>query len=318
MNFSRKTLHKRHRLSHQQIDTWLGENKSKAFVQEKMRRLKMVKNFLSITDLLKKNKIPFINFKGPLLSHRIYNDASVRYIRDIDLLVDKKEIEPVLQLLLINGYHLMENVFWPKTRVKQQVLVNTLHHLAFYNKELGFCVEVHWTLTQILPLSKEKMKTVIKDNLTEVTLFNRTFTVFTKEFELLYLLIHGSSHGWQRLKWLVDINDYPIKKIDLVVFEKLVKQFKAGRIINQTNYLLNMYFKSSLPLNSSSRLPNHFIKFALDSIGSDIQRTKKRSLQSYRNKASMFPGIYYKMKMIRYFDFMLFWRFTQINTEQNV
>ncbi|PHR68774.1 MAG: hypothetical protein COA67_12440 [Lutibacter sp.] len=308
MNFSRKTLHKRHRLSHQQIDTWLGENKSKEFIQEKMRRLKMVKNFLSVTDLLKENKVSFINFKGPLLSHRIYNDASVRYMRDVDVLVDKVVIEEVLELLLKNGYHLMDGVFWPKTKVKQQVLVNTLHHLAFYNKELGFCVEVHWMLTQMLPISKDKMQGIIKNNLTEATIFNRTFTVFTKEFELLYLLIHGSSHGWQRLKWLVDINDYPIEDIDMVVFEKLVKQFKAGRIINQTNFLLNKYFQSSLPISSIDRLPNHFIKFAVDSIESDIQRTKKRSLQSFRNKATLFPGIYYKLKMIRYFDFMLFWR----------
>ena len=308
MNFSRKTLHNRHRLSHQQIDTWLGENKSKEFIREKMGRLKMVKNFLSITDLLKDDKIPFTNFKGPLLSYRIYNDASVRFMSDIDILVDKTDIEAILVLLLKNGYHLMDGVYWPKTTIKQQVLVNTLHHLEFYNNELRFCVEIHWMLTQTLPISKNKMRGVIKNNLTEVTIFNRTFSVFTKEFELLYLLIHGSSHGWQRLKWLVDINDYPFEEIDLVVFEKLVKQFKAGRIINQTNFLLNKYFQSKLPISSSSRLPNHFIKFAVDSIESDILRTKKRSLQSYRNKATMFPGIYYKMKMIRYFDFMLFWR----------
>jgi hypothetical protein len=32
---------------------------------------------------------------------------------------------------------------------------------------------------------------------------------FSIELELPSLL-HGSRHGWERLKWLVDINDYPM------------------------------------------------------------------------------------------------------------
>ena len=55
MKFSREILHNRHRLSHQQIDMWLGENRSKEFLQEKMRQLVKVKNFINL--VMNKNKI---------------------------------------------------------------------------------------------------------------------------------------------------------------------------------------------------------------------------------------------------------------------
>ena len=58
MKFSREILHNRHRLSHQQIDMWLGENRSKEFLQEKMRQLVKVKNFINLGDLLHQNGIP--------------------------------------------------------------------------------------------------------------------------------------------------------------------------------------------------------------------------------------------------------------------
>jgi hypothetical protein len=37
-----------HRLSHQQIDHWLGENRTKEFIPEKLKQLEAVKNFLFV------------------------------------------------------------------------------------------------------------------------------------------------------------------------------------------------------------------------------------------------------------------------------
>jgi hypothetical protein len=58
---------------------------------------------------------------------------------------------------------------------------------------------------------------------------------FSIELELLFLLLHGSRHGWERLKWLVD-NDYPIDQLNIAILKKLVIEFKAERIIGQTNF----------------------------------------------------------------------------------
>jgi hypothetical protein len=76
MSYTREVLSKRHRLSHQQIDHWLGKIAA-SFLQEKLNHLKMLRNFIAITDLLRQNEIPFISLKGPLLSQHIYNDPTV-------------------------------------------------------------------------------------------------------------------------------------------------------------------------------------------------------------------------------------------------
>ena len=52
----RETLNIRHRLSHQQIDSWLGENRSKEFFEEKLKHLKMVQHFIGVTDFLRKHE----------------------------------------------------------------------------------------------------------------------------------------------------------------------------------------------------------------------------------------------------------------------
>lgn len=107
----RKLLHQRHRLSHQQIDRLLGESHSKEFLGEKIERMEAVRNFLSVTDLLRENEIPFVSIKGPLLSYRIYGDPSVRFSHDIDLLIE------TIQLAIL-GFS------------KQTTIVNTSKHIT--------------------------------------------------------------------------------------------------------------------------------------------------------------------------------------------
>ena len=75
----RTNLHDRHRLSHEQVDRWLGENRSKEFFREKIDQLEMVNHFLAVTDQLNQRGIVFANIKGPLLSYLIYNDPAVRF-----------------------------------------------------------------------------------------------------------------------------------------------------------------------------------------------------------------------------------------------
>ncbi len=298
---NRAYLHERHRLSHQQIDRWLGENRAKEFLSEKLRQLEAVKNFLFVTGLLTKNDISYTCFKGPLLSFRIYNDPTVRISHDIDLLIDKKMINPVMDILTKNDFQLSEGTFWPQKKVQQELFVDTVHHLSFYNRKLNTCVEVHWVLMHGLPVTQKKVQQIIADNLTEIEFSGRTFPVFSLEFELLYLLIHGARHGWNRLKWLADIHDYPVSKLNLQKFEKLTGQLHAWRIVGQANILLNHFFNAQMPFCRKKRIPAYFIRYTLGFIKDDnAQRLSTReSFNHLRYSWFLFPGIYYKHQFIR-------------------
>jgi hypothetical protein len=298
--YTREILHKRHRLSHQQIDRWLGENRSKDFFQEKMRHLKMVQNFISITDLLRQNDIAFCCLKGPLLSQRIYNDPAVRYSHDIDILIDQEDLEVIINILLSNGYHFAAGVFWPENKIQQELLIKNAHDISFINKESGFYVEMHWTLMHTLPISTKKIKSVILENKEDIIFAGRKFTVLTPELELVYLMIHGSRHRWERLKWLVDIHEYPFDKIDPIKWKSLIQLFKAERIINQTNLLLIQYFDKKLPNTTVPTQSNYFTKIALQTIESDfsVQKNNREILQIYINYWLMFPGIFHKYQIL--------------------
>jgi hypothetical protein len=300
MSYTREILSKRHRLSHQQIDRWLDENRSKEFLQEKIKHLKMVQNFIGITDLLRQNGIPFTCLKGPLLSQRIYNDPTVRYSKDIDILIDEQQIDTTVQFFLENGYDFQEGIVWPENKVKQKLLIEYTHHISFYNKELRFSIELHWKLMNLLPLSSKKIKVLVDKNQIETTFLGRNFTVLNTEFELLYLLLHGSRHGWRRLKWLVDVKDYPMEQLNIPTLNKLVKEFKAQRIIGQTNFLLNKFFDQQLPSDINQERHIKFNQIALTFIESrnELEFTNEELKRNHLNNYMMFPGLRHKSKIL--------------------
>ncbi len=297
----RNYLRNRHRLSHQQIDTWLGEKREKEFLHEKLNQLKAVKNFLWVSSLLNKNNITHTCFKGPLLSYRIYNDPTVRISHDIDLLIDKEMIVPVMDILISNGFQITENMFWPQKKAQQELFIKAIHHLSFYNSDLQTCVEVHWVLIPTLPVRKKKMQKLIAENQTTIEFSGQTFTVLSPEFEFLYLLVHGARHGWNRLKWLVDINDYPKEKLDINKLQSLINQFKAWRIIGQVNILLDYFFKQQLSIKKSIYLPSYFIRYPLTFIKNDnaqIQFTTKGIIKYNWYLLFIFVSICYKYNFI--------------------
>lgn len=297
---NRNYLAQRHRLSHQQIDRFLGEDRSHEFLPEKIKRLEAVKHFIEVTDLLRNNAIFFVCIKGPLLSYRMYQDPSVRLSHDIDLLIREEDIEPVVKILIYNGFDFNENIFWPQQKIQQQLLTRSEQHLSFHHKSLKYIVEIHWVLMHTLPVSITKQREIISGNLTEIEFTGRSFTVLSKEFELLYLLIHGSRHMWMRLKWLLDINEYPIKEIDTERFIQLASQFKAGRIIGQTNVLLKKYFDSELPFPGGTHIPRFFIQQAQRSFDNkvEIEKSTREMIILLKYSWYMFPGVSYKLKII--------------------
>ncbi len=262
--------------------------------------MQAVGKFLNITDLLRQNGILFVPLKGPLLSYRIYGDPTIRFSHDIDLLVEVGAIEDVMKILLENGYRLSDGVIWPKKKIQKEMVIDSSHHLSFSNKELNLCVEVHWVLMSGLPFPLKKQKAIVEQNLMGMDFAGRKFTVLTKEFELLYLMIHGAKHGWQRLKWLVDINEYPVNEVNDIAFGQLVRQFNAGRIVVQTNDLLKRFCGTQLPFVGNERLPGYFIRYAFQSIDGEIDEilSIRDHLRLYRYLWLMFPSLNYKYKTI--------------------
>ena len=293
---NRRYLYSRHRLSHRQIDRMLHETESKASLSEKLLQLKAVQQFIRATDQLRNAHIPFVCFKGPLLSFRIYGDATVRRSNDMDLLIHATDMEAILQQLYALGYQLAEGVFWPEKIKQQQLLLQSVQHIALAHPAEGSIIELHWKLSKGFSLPECKVEDLINAHLTQMEYAGRSFTVFTKEFELLYLLMHGAKHGWFRLKWLADIRDYPLSEIDTAQFYSLVEAFSAQRIVLQTRVLLQAYFQHALPFSAKTRVRACFIAFARKEIENPAveQHSLLHQIELYRYNWYLFPTLHYK------------------------
>ena len=297
----RRYLYERHRLSHQQIDLLLGENRSKEFIGGKMKMIDAAGLFLSVTDKLREHDIPFIPLKGTLLSYRIYGDPAVRFSHDIDLLIEPDHLDHIMEIMRAEGFILREGAFWPENREMRDLIISFSHHISVVNKKTGTCVEFHWTLLDSLPVSHKKLRALVNANLDKITFAGRSFTVINKELEYLYLLIHGSRHAWSRLKWLVDINDYPAGELDWEKFSRLAGEIKAWRIVSQTNTLLNRYFNKKMPFDVNKKAPYLFIKRAQRYIeGPEIMNNSFRDLfRVICYRFLLFPQYRYKIKYLR-------------------
>lgn len=297
MEYTRDILFKRHRLSQQQIDQWLGENRSVEFIHDKVKKLNAMKSFIAVTDKLIENSISFICIKGPLLSYRIYNDTTVRFSHDIDLLIKPEQLDYALNLLFEDNFRFTEGNSWPSEKMKQNLITKTLHHVSLYNKESKFCVEIHWTLMHGVPVSQKELANLISQNLTIQNFAGREFTVLNREFELLYLMIHGARHGWARLKWLVDINDYPMEEMNFDLLHRLIKQLHAERIVSLTDYFLKKYFNKNLPFGQQgNHLPHRLIYRVQECIDkADVELSSTKDLfHDILYRLNLFPQWSYK------------------------
>lgn len=120
--------------------------------------------------------------------------------------------------------------------------------------------------------------------------------------QLLYLIIHGGLHHWNKLKWLVDIKDllqrFPLNEL---LFFNLTKELKAHRLVAVCNELLKVYLPGFRLLPCTNKAPQHLLQFSLQ----QINRTENKDAKTirnftaiFRNSLGAFPGFRYKISII--------------------
>ncbi|TQI71970.1 putative nucleotidyltransferase-like protein [Gramella sp. Hel_I_59] len=298
---NREVLHQRHRLSHQQIDALLNENRSKDYLQEKYHLLFQVGEFDKITDAFRKSTIPFTPLKGPMLSYRLHQEASYRYSNDLDLLVSPKDIERCISILELHGYKTA--LFpWPDNSKKRKRLIKLSNQILLSNPENNINIEIHWKLFKSRVTDDRTLSEVIKSNTGNLIFQNRSFQIFDNELELLYLIIHGGKHAWFRLKWLVDVRDFLANiTFDEHKFVELTTQLNATRMVALCNSTLEKYFPESslvpcLPETDIAKLSD----FAITQIEYEDYYSKSflDRIKTYLFELKCFPGFRFKLSTI--------------------
>lgn len=183
----------------------------------KMEQLKLSAELIRLQLLFDEDKLVFLSFKGPLLSQFLYSDPAERTSLDLDLLIEKPQVEPALCLLQKNGYRVITYYNSPK---QLETILKFQHHIVLYHDENGVKVELHWELTSLKSYPFDTSS--LLKNAERIELGSVQLLQMNRVDLFNYLCVHGAAHGFFRLQWLIDCYFY-FQKLDLSERERLAR-----------------------------------------------------------------------------------------------
>ena len=290
-------------MSHEQIDLLREEKAACEFPEEKLMLMVKYQAFLSIIDALCLSGIHVVVLKGFPLSRKIYGDPLRRITGDIDLLMKPQDVSRAINILSASGYVAAINT-WPSTQKKAQRFQRFRNQFAILHPESGIVVELHWRLLYFPVKSHPTLEALVGNNLVEQKADGRSFLVLNDEMELLYLIIHGGLHGWNRLKWLIDVGSL-VKQgnFSLEKLRDLAQVLKAQRMIGLYNH-----FSDKMPdICPRLHVPSTSIKM-LGRTAEKMMHSKAET--SFHSVVSLFryfvfifrafPGASYKLRLLMF------------------
>jgi Uncharacterised nucleotidyltransferase len=161
--------------------------------------LLMTGELIKILACLEAEGVQAIPFKGPTLALRAYGDVGLRQFGDLDILVRRKDIHRLKEIL-------MAHRFAPRPELTKTQQAAQLRFDCAYNCESlqGVMLDVHWNLFErhfAFDIDTDRFW----DRLEPVTISGKQLMTLSTEDLLLVLCLHGFTHLWERLGWICDV-----------------------------------------------------------------------------------------------------------------
>lgn len=179
--------------------------------------------------------IPLISMKGPLLAIELYGDPSLRTSRDLDVMVEERDLERAGEVLLKLGYSLEGGPFRQTPLRKKYLKLIELEKHEIYQKG-DICVELHWKSN----FQAEQSFRELWSGREEQMILGKRIAVMGAGDRYSALIIHAAEHGFLRLRWLLDL--YELQKKPQFSWEKAYERMCAqgvGELLLET--MLVMY-----------------------------------------------------------------------------
>jgi hypothetical protein len=162
----------------------------------------MARELVDIVDLLAREGIRVVPYKGPTLAVAAYGDLGLREFGDLDLLVRSKDALRIQGLLRARGYR----PEYALTCDLEQALVRSRRHyeLPLRDEARGLLVELHWRADpdiEAVPLGDDAWWRELE----RIDLLGASVPMLRMDDLMLILCLHGTKHAWASLGWLVDV-----------------------------------------------------------------------------------------------------------------
>ena len=186
-------------------------------------RTSVLRNLLSdelvkILNLLATHNILAIPFKGSVLSILVYQNLTLRQFGDLDILIDRQDVEAAQSLLAQRGYRLAS-----LTEEQTQDLDYNREELPLIHPEKNIAVDLHWKISPSF-FRFDISLAEWNSRLQSVSLCGETVLTFSLEDMLLHLCAHAATHQWMRLEWLCDIAEFIQARRAEIDWEQLIQQ----------------------------------------------------------------------------------------------
>ena len=147
---------------------------------------------------LEESGVRVVFLKGAALSVQVYGVLAARQSKDIDLLVGAEDVDAAAAVLMARGFERVEIPLG-----QEKLWRRYKKDFKFRQGKSGYEVELHWRVVEnpyLVPAGFPgwEMERVRVGPLMELPALSR-------RGQLPYLLVHGATHGWSRLKWLADV-----------------------------------------------------------------------------------------------------------------
>src|SRR5579883_220899 len=176
----------------------LRERLAREFRACACHNLRLTAELLRVLEGLGRNQVCAAPYKGPVLAELAYGDIALRDFCDLDLLVPQRQIAAARQTLRGLGFE-------PELRDPPGPDCDRrIPGQYVYRDSAGIMLELHTELTlRYFPKTIEIDE--ICDRRRAVNLAGRQVLTFSPEDTLLFLMVHGSKHIWERVGWIADL-----------------------------------------------------------------------------------------------------------------
>lgn len=206
--------------------------------------------------LLEKEKINFAVLKGLPLYIHLEKKYPKRIYADCDVLVSKKDISKVNDILMQKGYttynfsksHLHNILKGDVSEVSYVKKVNNFPVVLDIHSEANFLIPTLGKLNLLYPQKEiEKLSSMFLERKTYVSVHGIKVPVLSDEDCLLFLLLHLSHHGfygYNRYELIKSL--LAVKKIKRDTFLKTVREFNLANFIYPSVILFDKYYPGVL------------------------------------------------------------------------
>ena len=158
---------------------------------------------IEISHLLDSAGIPVLPIKGPTLAIQAYDDISLRHYVDLDMLVQPRHFDRSVTVLQKAGYAPLDKASWLQ---RKGLFFTRKKDLGLVSEDKQIRIELHWKLSGThfaMPVEIGELW----DRLETVSVAGKDLRALAFNDLFVYLCLHGSRHGWQKLLWICDIHE---------------------------------------------------------------------------------------------------------------